>query len=293
MDTQQTDIATKKSSELSNYKPVESLQLMARAEVAEKHYRQAKDTEGLHKAIEAIWKERDNFVRWWDAQNKGQGERTDLGLRDRPVTKLDTYNLSSKVVSRWRQKCGADVNTIIEQQYIRTIKIIDPDALADKHTGDEESYTPAKYIESARLVMGGIDLDPASNDMAQKTVKANRYFTVADNGLDQEWAGNVFMNPPYTALVINKFIAKVVSGYSAGDINQSIVLTNNNTDTSWFHLAASVATAICFTKGRINFDKRDGSTSSPTNGQSFFYFGDDLAGFTKEFSQWGLVVVRA
>ena len=169
----------------------------------------------------------------------------------------------------------------------------DKDTLALKHTGDEESYTPIRYIKSARWVMGAIDLDPASNKQAQKTVRADRYFTKEDDGLAQSWSGRVWLNPPYTALVINKFIEKVVFDYIAGDISQAIVLTNNNTDTSWFHRAALNADAFCFTSGRINFNKPGGELSHPTNGQSFFYFGPELDKFIEEFSGWGFVVVLA
>jgi hypothetical protein len=37
-------------------------------------------------------------------------------------------------------------------------------------TGNMEWNTPAEYIELARNALGGIDLDPASNDLAQKTI---------------------------------------------------------------------------------------------------------------------------
>lgn len=171
--------------------------------------------------------------------------------------------------------------------------VIKTHVLATKHTGDEESYTPLEYLISARKVMGVINLDPASNAMAQENVGADRYFTVDDDGLTQEWAGNVWMNPPYTARVINRFIDKLVDHYDAGEVTQAIVLTNNNTDTSWFHQGAQAATAICFTAGRINFLKRDGSRSSPTNGQAFLYFGKNLSSFKNEFSRHGLVMVKA
>jgi phage N-6-adenine-methyltransferase len=165
--------------------------------------------------------------------------------------------------------------------------------LATLNTGDEESYTPEKYLESARLVMGSIDLDPASNPMAQKNVNADIYYTQADDGLTKQWKGKVWMNPPYTARIINIFLEKLVSHFENNEVTEAIVLTNNNTDTSWFHKSAQQASAICFTAGRINFLKRDGSTSSPTNGQSFFYFGNNPEVFNKEFSQYGLVMVKA
>jgi len=172
-------------------------------------------------------------------------------------------------------------------------EVIKKHVLATKHTGDEESYTPEIYINSVLRVMGEINLDPASNDQAQKTVKADKYYTLDDDGLTQQWEGKTWMNPPYTARVINKFIDKIVSHYMAGDIPEAIILTNNNTDTSWFHDGAEYAGAICFTKGRINFLKRDGSRSSPTNGQSFLYFGENTDKFKNEFSKHGLVMVKA
>lgn len=171
--------------------------------------------------------------------------------------------------------------------------VIKKHVLATKHTGDEESYTPIEYLESAREVLGKFDLDPASNKMAQENVRADLFYTVDDNGLDKEWSGKVWMNPPYTARVINAFISKLVDHYKNGDITDAIVLTNNNTDTSWFHEAANTASAVCFTAGRINFLKRDGSRSSPTNGQSFIYFGKDIEKFKSVFSKHGIVMVKA
>jgi len=164
------------------------------------------------------------------------------------------------------------------------------DVIATKWTGDQESYTPEKYIKSARVVMGSIQLDPASNDMANETVNAAIFYTKEDDGLEREWSGNIFLNPPYSQPEIKQFINKLLDTVSRKPEVQAILLTNNNTDTSWFHNAAMECAAICLTRGRINFNKPDGSVSQPTNGQTFFYFGENVKAFANEFRQHGLIV---
>src|SRR6185295_15755530 len=81
--------------------------------------------------------------------------------------------------------------------------------------------------------------------------------------------------------------------HQAGNVDSAILLTNNCTDTSWFHDAAAAANAICFTKGRIRFLNADGMTAgSPTQGQAFFYFGDKIGAFVKRFETIGFVRLR-
>ncbi len=161
--------------------------------------------------------------------------------------------------------------------------------IVGKWTCDQESYTPALYIEAARTVMGSIDCDPASNEFAQEVVKASVYYSKENNGLKEKWEGNIFLNPPYSHPDVSQFVEKLLSELSNGQ--QAILLTNNNTDTNFFHNAARKAAVICFTKGRISFYKSDGVTkSSPTNGQTFFYFGNNKDKFIEVFGEFGFLV---
>ena len=204
-----------------------------------------------------------------------------------------SINAASKLINLPEEEKNEIVSDYLNNPNIGTPEILKKINLAQLNTGDEEWYTPEKYIESARIVMGHIDIDPASNDHAQKKVKAKIYYTKDDDGLSKDWRGNVWLNPPYTARVINKFLEKIAVHYASGEINQAIVLTNSNTDTSWFHALANVSSCVCFTAGRINFYKESGEKSSPTNGQMFFYVGHDKEKFKEEFSKHGLVMVKA
>ena len=162
-------------------------------------------------------------------------------------------------------------------------------------TGNNEWYTPAPHLALVRHVLGDIDLDPASNDIAQQQVCAVNYFTSEDDGLTRPWHGRIFMNPPFSYPEIERFIDKLLEELTAGRVTEAIALTNNFSDTAWFHKAALAAAALCFTKGRVPFETPEGERGQPTQGQTFFYFGPRLDCFRAAFADQGLImcVVRA
>ena len=141
-------------------------------------------------------------------------------------------------------------------------------------------------------MLGDIDLDPASCPEAQKRVAARRYFTKADNALEREWYGRIFLNPPYSRRKIGAFIDKLLVELQSGRVTEAILLVNNCADTAWFRRAARAAAMICFTEGRIKFIKPDGKKlGSPPKGQVFFYYGRDPEKFRARFRLIGLVGV--
>ena len=153
------------------------------------------------------------------------------------------------------------------------------------NTGNTEWFTPPNIIESARAVMSSIDLDPASCDKANETVKATTYYTKEDDGLAHEWYGNVFLNPPYAAGLVDRFARKLIEELPR--IQQAIVLVNNATETEWFNSLVNYASAICFTKGRMRFVNQSGEGGASMQGQAIIYFGAFPEDFLREFKSQG------
>lgn len=152
-----------------------------------------------------------------------------------------------------------------------------------------EWWTPARYVEAIKTVMGDIDLDPASCAKANETVGAKKFYTEADDGASQEWSGRVFMNPPYGKAgmgLIEKFLSEVGSSFHEG-----ILLVNSRaTDAEWFQPCFNGT--ICFTDHRIDFDSPEEKPTSSTHGSCFVYFGPRAEKFAEAFGAFGNVVRR-
>jgi len=208
---------------------------------------------------------------------KVQGERRDLSENS---DKLPAW-------LEWLESKGISDKTPLN--HFKKLGWIEGKPIVSLFTGNNEWYTPGEYVELARKAMGKIDLDPASCDEAQKIIKAKKYYTIEDNGLEQEWEGNIWLNPPYSGKEIIEFIDKLIE--ELPNIEQAIILTNDNTDTSWFHKLVKVSSALCLLNGRVKFYNKN-EKSAPTNGQTFFYIGPNIGKFNTEFRNIGIIMTK-
>jgi ParB family transcriptional regulator, chromosome partitioning protein len=152
-----------------------------------------------------------------------------------------------------------------------------------------EFYTPAHVIEAARACMGGIDLDPASCALANKTVRATHFYSLKDDGMKRPWFGKVWLNPPYGKFWPG-FVARCVGEWKAGRIEQAIILLRARHITSRvFHDSLGGDYALCIPHTRVNFTSPNFNTSSNTDGSVFMGVGVSRQRFGEVFGEFGRV----
>jgi len=104
------------------------------------------------------------------------------------------------------------------------------------------------------------NLDPCSSDSNHK---CDKYFTIEDNGLEQDWRGhNVFVNPPY-GRQIKHWVEK---SYNEGQKPNTtvVMLIPARTDTRYFHDYIYHKAEIRFIKGRLKFSESKNSAPFPS-----------------------------
>lgn len=109
-----------------------------------------------------------------------------------------------------------------------------------------------KYLDS----IYNFTLDPCTDG---ENAKCDKYFTIEDDGLKQDWSNDVvFMNPPY-GRGIKDWIEKA---YRESEKGATVVcLIPARTDTIYWHDYCMKSSSITLIKGRVKFG--EGKNSAP------------------------------
>lgn len=185
-----------------------------------------------------------------------------------------------------------------------------PAAWMFQTSGIYEYYTPAPIVDAARETMGSIDLDPASSEIANSVVKAYLYYTKDQNGMQQDWFGNVWMNHPFgraEAACLEDcakdhshhdtpnfgnaaWIRKLFEEWNAHNISAACCITYVATSEKWFRPLLDCPQ--CFLTTRLNYRQPDGSVKKGVQkGSVVTYLGDDVERFRRAFKHLGVVKV--
>jgi len=169
--------------------------------------------------------------------------------------------------------------------------------------------TPPHIIAHAAGVLGAIDLDPASNHVANThIVRAYNYYDELDNGLSKEWRGTIWLNPPYNKIGNQSSAGvwgeKLLHEYQSGRVIAAIMLTKTVPGYDWwdrfFH--GDWPGSICILRGRLSFIHlswiaADGTISVPPNisnkskaASTLWYVGPDIDVFYNVFHKLGRVI---
>lgn len=167
---------------------------------------------------------------------------------------------------------------------------ISPLTAAKMDDENDEYATPPELWRPLARAVGGFDVDPCSG--AEATPIAETRYTEADDGLEQAWHGDVFVNPPWStngnASAKEVWLTKARSEANRDAVSSVTVLLPSDTSTHWFHDHVMAAPVVCFVgPGRITFVGED---RNPSIGLVIAVYGDDAERLVEPVDDLGAVV---
>jgi|SRR5215212_564678 len=132
-----------------------------------------------------------------------------------------------------------------------------------------EWQTPKLLFDSLHVEFN-FQLDPCTTK--DNPLGTKRFYTKEDNGLEKDWNGNVFVNPPYNR-EIEKWLIKQHNEHVLNDKAKTIVfLLPVRSDTKWFHgfiydnetQKFYDDVEVRFIKGRLKFENAKNTAPFPS-----------------------------
>jgi ParB family chromosome partitioning protein len=187
--------------------------------------------------------------------------------------------------------------------------------LINQTSGNTEYYTPLFLIDAAYMVLGDIDLDPASSIKANKGIAAKHIFTKEDNGLTKKWYGKVWLNHPFgksedkckkicTKKICKErgyhiterkpgnedWINKLVNSYYDGEVTEALCITFYSSSERWFTPLLSFPRCVLIP--RTNYYSPNGNiVKGVSKGSVITYLGKNIKLFNEVFETYGSIDV--
>lgn len=108
--------------------------------------------------------------------------------------------------------------------------------------------TPWPLLRELEQRYGTFDLDPCCEP---HTAKAPLFYTIEQDGLNQPWFGNVFINPPFSNP--RPWCERAAETVRTGETEGVVMLLPCATDTAWFHEVVWPVADLHFIRGRVRF----------------------------------------
>lgn len=160
--------------------------------------------------------------------------------------------------------------------------------------GHDEYATPTSIWRPLSRAVGGFDVDPASG--AESTPIAETRYTKDDDGLDQQWMGDVWLNPPFGDDPSTgkgkreQWLRKARNEAQRPGVRSITVLLPVDVSTRWFHKHVVEAPVICFLDHRPEFE---GHSPEDTGNTSFavqlVVYGDPPETLVESLEEFGAV----
>ena len=152
--------------------------------------------------------------------------------------------------------------------------------------------TPESILAPVRQYFGRcIPLDPATTK--NNPTKALKFFTAEDDGLQQAWTADAFVNPPY-GKIIREWCRKIDEEAQRGlSIIALLPCGSGRPGTRYWqdHILTCHLKTICYVRGRVAFLKPDGTpVANNTYPSHLLGFNVDRARFRECFGHLGKVL---
>ncbi|AZV43575.1 DNA methylase [Peribacillus asahii] len=145
----------------------------------------------------------------------------------------------------------------------------------------DEWLTPPNIIKD----LGEFDLDPCS-PIHRPWDTAKQHYNILDDGLNKDWFGRVWLNPPYGKEAV-KWLDKLSIH------NNGIALIFARTETEMFFSQVwEKADAVLFFKGRLYFHHVNGERARANAGAPsvLIAYGKENVEALERVSEWGKLV---